>query len=1299
MVDEIPTDVSETERLQDNIKKLREDRLDAAQRVQGDFLIEDEQVGIDSAERIKDKSGAELIAGSASAGFQDTASAAIGRDIGLRGGAAYLSFQENEDPSAEAIASEILKTSERFDDPNWNPRDNEEQRLLIEEDIKELGLDIQGPEAEALMRVRSDFERQITKEQIRDSQERLQIVGDAGPKGIVAFMAANILDIDSLTGVGIFTKVRKAKTLKQLKKLEKAGDITADEAKLLSRTSTRLQNAQSGAEAGLISALVVEGTRAALDPTADEKDVLGAAIMATTLGAGIGTALPTNRANRVAEDIAFSRILKDAKKADTTGPQRVTFNDAMRFVEDAEGGFANVAGDRGGKTLYGITEKFYPKQHAEAMRLLETKGPRAARRYARNFYKNEFYNRVVTPDMSAAQAKVVFDTAVNSGHKTAKRLFKESGGDVNRFLQLREEYVQDIVRNDPSQEKFLQGWMNRINNLRDDVAGTRTKYTSPEIDLENSAGAASAGRPGEVFQTQSSGDIQNMVWDFFDDNPELDAAFRGLEEFVDPDATFPARVSQRLAERAYEGIRNTPFISDYDRLVKDGGIVGRYLAYHTLDSPVGQIVNNRSAMATGDLIHRQAATEYAPNAAHHFDAWARDQGIRRVSKRYVWDGHLEFGREIQRYRETIHSGKTPDPNTHPSVIKASDDLDRAYIKALDNNKRYGVEGFEDVEFVSGYTPRKWRGDKFAEVEAKAGIGSERVVQALKEGIMNKTPDMDEQTAFIYANAIRRSAKNSELASPVGNLMTVNSQGQAALEQAILDMGLVADVDEATEMARKILFKDSERGTVKSSRRRINIDMTTPIGGTDKTLLDLVDNDVYAITDRAIRGQSNHAAMASIGIQNRDRELWLRAAMDEAEQSGRDPIKAQRAVNDMFNMFGEGAFGNMDPNAGRLNKLAILSFLSQLGITQMAEAGVAMGVGGIRAWTHYAGKSLPDMVKGKDPELMNALWGSNSYAADHRLWVSTDHLDDVNLEDAPNFMRTVDRAMDKGMRGMGYISGFYKVNEFLHSTAALTMNNYMVRSIMDGKNAKRLATMGVDDEFAAIIKDKASKGFIKFNDEGFVTDMGVENWHPDELDLLRVVTRRNMDQTVQKARKGEAHAWQYNTIGSLFSSLKSFTFTAAQKQLIKNARLSDPEAFQMLLTTTGTAALAYTAKQVVNGNFDRLDDPEYLAKGALNWSPLLSPMMMAVDPLAFALGADKIPGSPLPFNDWRYGHQGLISLPAGITALNQLAGGLRIPSDILDGGGLDRDSINALKALPVIGRSYPMIPIIEQLEND
>lgn len=1276
MSEEIPT-VSETERLRAQASRLREDRLDNARRVQGDFAVEDEQAGIESAARIEDKGTVELIGDSAASGFQDTAAAAIGR--------------------------EVAKIGTRWDDPNWNPRQNPEQQALIENDLQELNLDVEGPEAEALIGARSDLERQVIKNQIIENRERLRTVADAKSLGMVAYLAANVFDIDTLTGVGLFTKLRKAKALKRLENLQEVGDITADEAKALSTASSRLENLQSGAEAGATSAIVVEGTRAILDPTADEKDVLAASIMATGLGTAIGSALPARRIENIAEDIATTRILREAKKRDPERVNRRTFNSAMRFVEDAEGGFANVAGDRGGRTMFGITERFYPKQHAEVMRLMETKGHDAARRYARDFYKGEFYNKVVTPDMTPQQATIMFDTAVNSGVGTAKRLFEQAGGDVNRFLDLRQDFVEDIVRKDPSQEKFLQGWTNRINNLRNEVAGTPLSRVQEGLDPERSVGAGSIPQ-NEIRSSASSESLRAQAWDFFDENPDVDAAFRGLDEFVNPDASFGARMSQRFAEKTYQGLKNTPFISDYDRLVKDAGVTGRYLAYHTLDNPLGINVNNRAAVAVADDINYMASIEYAPNRAAHYKEWAGSKGYSRTSKDYWIRGEAEFNSELRMYREQLNAGLEPDPNTHPSIVRASEDLDRSYAMALENNKRYGVEGFEDVEFKPGHVPRRWLGDRFAQIENNPGVGSQRVVEALQTGIMRLTPDMDEQVALIYAQAIRRSAKNNQLQNPVGSLMTVNEQGQDALELAILDLGLVNTADEATEMARSILFKDSERGTVKSSRRRINIDMTTPIPGTDNTLIDLVDNDLYGLTDRTIRAQSNHAAMASVGIQRRDQALWLRAAMDEAEESGRDVAKAQKAVNDMFAMFGEGQIGSMDPNAARINKLGRMSFLAQLGVTQIAETGLAIGVGGLRGWSHYAKKSIPDLVKGNDVELMNDLYGLQEWVGDHRTFVSTNHLDEFQLQDAPkllgNFdMGTLDRGMDKGMRGMGYISGFYKTNEMLDALGALTLNNYMVKAIRDGRHNERLATMGVDDEFRNIIKARIDSGDIQFGPEGHVSRMGAANWDPSELELLRRVTRRNMQAMLQRARKGESQSWQYDTLGSLFSSLKSYVFTAAQKQLLRNARIADPEAFQMLLASTGTAGVAFAAKQIINGDAERLNDTEFLAKGALNWSPMVSPALMVIDPLSFLLGADQIPGSPIPFNEWRYGHQGLISMPAGITALNQLSELGRLPLDVIDDGELSRDSINAIKAIPVVGRSYPMIPIIETLDKD
>lgn len=1283
MTDEIQTGDSELERLRQGITARRDDQLDAAQSVQGDFDIEAEQVGVESASRVKDQTAGELITGSLKAGANVTAASTIGENIALH-------------------ASGILK-----DDPEWNPRENETQKSEISTTISELGLDMESSEAVALMASGSQDELYVRTEQIKRDQELYQSVADAGPLGQALFMAGTLADVDTLAGVGVFGKISKAKRASRVNKMVETGVLNSDEAAQLLAMSTRSENALTGAQVGAASAFTVEGIRAVLDPNVDEKDVLGAMVMGTVLGGGLGSAIPAQRVERVAKDIAFTRVVKDLKKIDLTSKTDKQFKRGLDFVFKSEGGFANVKGDAGGKTLFGISIANYPKQYAKAQEIRKTQGEDAARKYASKFYKGEFYDKVVTKDMDSNTATVMLDTAVLFGQARAKKFYKEANGDLNKMLDIREAYHRNRATktvDGVSQEKFLDGWVNRVNDLRNEVRnGNPEPIPNPtfKFDLDNSVGAAARDKSGEeVLIPQTSHDLMNQVNDWFDDNPEIDAVFRSHGEFVDEFRGPLAKASQKAAETMYAGIQKTPLASQYDRLLNDAGVVGRYLAHHTVSNPVGFNVNNRSAEATGVRINEMVARQYAPNAGVHYAAWAKDKGIKKTSKDYYWNSHKEYGKELQHYRENLHAGNVIE-DVHPSIKEASDDLDRAFSMALEYNKRHKVEGFEDVEFIPGHTPRNWVGDRFNKLEAT--LGSKKVTDALTEGIMRKTPDMDPKVAAIYAGAIRRAAMDKQLSSPVGSLMTVNIDGKASLERAIQDLGMDVELNKsASDIAESILYKNTEKGTAKSSRRRINIDMTTPIGNSDKTLLDLVDNDIYALADRTVRSQSNHAAMASVGIQHRDKAGWIQAARDEAVLNHKDPNLAAKTVDDMFSMFGEGAFGGgADAWASGLNKLAILSFLPQLGITQTAEMGVAMGVGGTKAYLHYAGKTMPEILKGKSPELMDNLYGIKDWVGDHRNFVSTDHLDDVSLDDAPKYFKlldsqTIHKGMDKGMRGLGYISGFYKVNEMLHVNAALTLNNYMVKSIRDGKNAKRLATMGVDDEFRGIIQRKIDEGSIRFSEEGYVADMGTESWHPNDLELLQTVTRRNMDATVQKARRGESATWQYQTFGSLFSSLKSFTFLAAQKQLIKNMAIADAEAFQLVLATTATAALAYSAKQVANGNSDKLTDAEYIAKGALNWSPLLSPLLMAIDPISYMVGADRIEGSPFPLNSWRYNHSGLLSFP-GVSAANQLLDLPRVVSDAVD-GDLTNDSWNSIKSIPIVGRSYPSVALIETLRD-
>ena len=61
----------------------------------------------------------------------------------------------------------------------------------------------------------------------------------------------------------------------------------------------------------------------------------------------------------------------------------------------------------------------------------------------------------------------VFDVAVNSGSKIAKRFYRKSGGDAKKFEQLRKEHYTHLAKSNPKQNgDYLKGWLARLDKIR-----------------------------------------------------------------------------------------------------------------------------------------------------------------------------------------------------------------------------------------------------------------------------------------------------------------------------------------------------------------------------------------------------------------------------------------------------------------------------------------------------------------------------------------------------------------------------------------------------------------------------------------------------------------------------------------------------------------------------------------------------------------------------------------------------------------------------------------------------------------
>ena len=157
------------------------------------------------------------------------------------------------------------------------------------------------------------------------------------------------------------------------------------------------------------------------------------------------------------------------------------FEKAFEKMIHNEGGYrlSNTIGDHGGMTYAGISRKYHPDW--PGWDLINSNDP-ALTAMVKDFYHEKYWNKIqggMIQDQSAAEA--LFDFAVSAGVKTAVKLAQitigttpdgiigpESLAKLNSVTGFEGKYFvaktaryAEICNRDPSQKKFLLGWINR----------------------------------------------------------------------------------------------------------------------------------------------------------------------------------------------------------------------------------------------------------------------------------------------------------------------------------------------------------------------------------------------------------------------------------------------------------------------------------------------------------------------------------------------------------------------------------------------------------------------------------------------------------------------------------------------------------------------------------------------------------------------------------------------------------------------------------------------------------------------
>lgn len=182
----------------------------------------------------------------------------------------------------------------------------------------------------------------------------------------------------------------------------------------------------------------------------------------------------------------------------------------LEFVLQREGGYVNDPNDLGGETNKGITYRTYNEYR-------KTKGlkPQSVKNitdaevkeiYYNNYYKASGADKISDPVLSS----YVFDTAVNMGVSRAKSFLNQSNGDVSKYEQLRREKYIEFTQARPSQKIYLQGWNNRVNELKNFTQINFPQKDIPTVQKENKAQLFTLRAEKYAINTQSINDKFNQ---------------------------------------------------------------------------------------------------------------------------------------------------------------------------------------------------------------------------------------------------------------------------------------------------------------------------------------------------------------------------------------------------------------------------------------------------------------------------------------------------------------------------------------------------------------------------------------------------------------------------------------------------------------------------------------------------------------------------------------------------------------------------------------------------------------------
>lgn len=757
--------------------------------------------------------------------------------------------------------------------------------------------------------------------------------------------------------------------------------------------------------------------------------------------------------------------------------------------------------------------------------------------------------------------------------------------------------------------------------------------------------------------------------------------------------------------------------TDFDKMFKAPSSTAKMVAHSLLSDGSGRLTNVRSATHIKDTYQNKMNMLWFEPYQDATSSYMKRNKVGMLNLAERNRKLEEFNKQLIFEQENLRLEGAYSKNADPDVIRAATAINDLNKYDLKIGKKTDIPGYRDIPDSEGYFARKVTTRSMDSMMRKYKAAgrpiSEKMIRQMWKEYYHQLSGLSLSEADKVAGMVLARAKTAAEGSSTSLMELLSENGDEFLRAALRNQGMKDN--EIDRVVNALVGKSDDRGKAGYMKGRIEGDIRFQASNGLK-VIDFIDSDVEGVMTSRVRRTSGRAALAEKGIRTRhDIQTIKDAIMHEQRLSYDDGQKLANAKNigdvkaaadDFVNadttlstdyldvifdhFLGDGKITDTSMAAvSRIKRMAVLSTMNGLGLTQMAETGGLIGAFGFKKFM----SQLPAAVKGdlKNPRsaLIKELHSMSVMIPEERLWNPRIAAElDQSLHAKSELAQYYDQLSGMGLRAQGIISGMNKVRYAQQKMAMMVTMDKSMQAIAgvgdDALSAARLKTIGLDDKLINRLKKVTQH--IEWDGDN-VKQLHVDKWGDEQLvDDFGRAMQIATDQLVQKARLGESNVvFAGNGVTSLMTQFLSYPITAITKQAARNAYIGDQSAALQVLYGFLVAGSVGMAKNIVAGRYDQLNMENFARQGFVmanitGWVPMIA------DPVLRLIGQEDLAFNP-------YGD--IVRTPPAVDVLNRT---LVSPSAAVKllGGDTSGSNLRDLKFAPLIGNWYGTTALINRL---